>query len=127
MTISEAKDFFEKNNRKIHQKLKIAEGLLLGHLQLGQKTATLSGGENIRIKLMQAEGRNAQVIGIDEPFKGLNRVEINKVVEYFWQLRERQLTVIVIDHTEGTEQYFDYLQRLTIDKKGYIKGNATWY
>lgn len=125
MTISEAKDFFEKNNRKIHQKLKIAEGLLLGHLQLGQKTATLSGGENIRIKLMQAEGRNAQVIGIDEPFKGLNRVEINKVVEYFWQLRERQITVIVIDHTEGTEQYFDYLQRLTIDKKGYIKGNAT--
>lgn len=121
MTISEAKKFFEAFEKKVAHKLELAESILLGHLRLGQGTGTLSGGENIRIKLLQIEGKRVQVIGIDEPFKGLSRTEIDKVARYFISVRDKGITVVVVDHTEGTQPYFDHIQKLIIDN-GVIKG-----
>ena len=62
--------------------LEQAIGLLLGHLRIGQPTITLSGGENIRIKVLKTTKTTSTILGIDEPFKGLSQQEILKMVEY---------------------------------------------
>lgn len=79
---------------------------MLGHLHVGQATGTLSGGENIRIKIMKASKSTAKVIGVDEPFKGLSNIEIDAVARYLDKIREKEKTLVVIDHTTGVEDYF---------------------
>ena len=83
-----------------------ASEIMLGHLQMGQATATLSGGENIRIKIMKASKSIAKVIGVDEPFKGLSNIEIDAVANYLNRIREKERTLIVIDHSTSIEDYF---------------------
>ena len=45
-------------------------------------------------------------IGVDEPFKGLSNIEIDAVARYLDRIREKERTLIVIDHTTGVEEYF---------------------
>ena len=61
---------------------------------MGQATATLSGGENIRIKIMKASKSIAKVIGVDEPFKGLSNIEIDAVANYLNRIREKEREII---------------------------------
>jgi len=82
MTVDEASVFFENINPKIYSALIDASSILLGHLIIGQPTSTLSGGENIRIKLLKSRNSRADVLGIDEPFKGLSPTEIHTVVTF---------------------------------------------
>ena len=56
MTIDEAIGYFDTIEEKIVKILYRAQYLALGHLMIGQSTETLSGGENIRIKLMKLDG-----------------------------------------------------------------------
>ena len=83
-----------------------AKTLLLGHLKLGQLVSTLSGGENIRIRLLKTAQTSAEVLGIDEPFKGLSNSEIFMVVQYLDYLRSKGRTIIVTDHSERIAHYF---------------------
>ncbi|ADL26545.1 daunorubicin resistance protein [Fibrobacter succinogenes subsp. succinogenes S85] len=118
MTIDEAADFFA-NNAKIEIPLKNAQKLLLGHLTLGQNTSSLSGGENVRIKLAQIHKISVDVYGIDEPFKGLSKTEIHAVASYINSFVEEGKTVAVVDHEECAEKYFDSLYEL-INKNGVL-------
>ncbi len=107
MTIDEAIGYFDTIEEKIVKILYRAQYLALGHLMIGQSTETLSGGENIRIKLMKLDGIKSTVIGIDEPFKGLNPAEIYKIMQYLIELRDRGKTIIVVDHTDVVKNFFD--------------------
>lgn len=106
MTIDEAIEYFAGMDTKIIRHLEEASSLLLGHLRIGQPVSTLSGGENIRVKLLKAMKSTAKVFGVDEPFKGLSNTEIYRVVQYLNRLRQKDRTVIVVDHSEAIEQYF---------------------
>lgn len=106
MTIDEASEFFKPLDSKIHKILKTASSIMLGHLKVGQATSTLSGGENIRVKILKSSKSTAEYLGIDEPFKGLSSSEIFNVVVYLDKLRKKDKTIIVIDHTDGIEEYF---------------------
>lgn len=106
MTIDEAIEYFTDMDTKITRRLKEAVSLLLGHLKIGQPISTLSGGENIRVKLLKAMSSTAKIFGIDEPFKGLSNTEIYCVVQYLDRLRKRDRTIVVVDHSESIEQYF---------------------
>lgn len=111
MTIDEAIIFFA-DNQKIVKPLKSAQKLLLGHLTLGQNTSTLSGGENIRIKLAKIHKSSAEVCGIDEPFKGLSKTEIHAIAIFINSLVDEGKTVIVVDHETYAEKYFDFKREL---------------
>ncbi len=89
---------------------------------IGQATTTLSGGENIRIKLLKSRSSKAEVLGIDEPFKGLSNTEIFSIICYLDLLRKSGKTIIVIDHNEQAFRYFQKHIELSIDK-GIIIGN----
>lgn len=106
MTLDEAVEFFEKIDKRIAKVCTTASEIMLGHLRIGQATATLSGGENIRIKIMKASKSTAKVIGVDEPFKGLSNIELNAVAKYLNRISEKGRTLIVIDHSTGIEDYF---------------------
>jgi excinuclease UvrABC ATPase subunit len=114
MTIDEAVLFF-KNNKQIHQVLERAQQVLLGHIKIGEKTHNLSGGENIRIKLIKAINSNSEVFGIDEPFRGLNNEEIFMVSELLNSIIQSGKTVIVADHEEGSFKYFS--KRIILQNK----------
>ena len=104
MTIDELSDFLcQLNPIPIIDE---AKALMLGHLKLGQPVSTLSGGENIRIRLLKAAQTSAEVLGIDEPFKGLSNSEIFTVVQYLDYLRSKGRTIIVTDHSERIGHYF---------------------
>ena len=106
MTIDEAVDYFETVDKKIVKILSTASEVLLGHLKIGQPTATLSGGENIRIKILKSSKTAKRYIGIDEPFKGLTNLEIDRLIQYFYGLIKGGKTLIVVEHNEDAFDYF---------------------
>lgn len=112
MTIDEAMPFFSDVDHRIAEHLRNASSILLGHLKIGQSISSLSGGENIRIKILKAQKASARTLGIDEPFKGLNNTEIFCVVQYLDQLRSKGKTIVVVDHTESARQYFAHIVQL---------------
>jgi excinuclease UvrABC ATPase subunit len=121
MTIDEAYEYFLQIDKKIVKVLQDASAIMLGHLRLGQPTATLSGGENIRIKILKSAKSTAKVLGIDEPFRGLSNTEIYCVVRFLEQLKDDNKTVIVVDHNENAFRYFVKHIRLK-DENGLLMG-----
>ena len=67
---------------------------------------------------MKASKSTARVIGIDEPFKGLSNVEIDAVARFLNEIREKDRTLVVIDHTTGVDSYFS--QWIKMENKGDI-------
>lgn len=106
MSVEEGIAFFRPLDKRVCATLETAQRLLLGHLQIGEKVKNLSGGENLRIKLMAALSARSKIIGIDEPFKGLNNEEIHFIVLSFDELAQKGKTVIVADHEESALRYF---------------------
>lgn len=106
MTLEEAQVFFGDLDKSISVTCATASEIMLGHLRVGQATSTLSGGENIRVKIMKTAKSKADIIGVDEPFKGLSNTEIHAVATFLNNIRERNKTVLVIDHSTGIDRYF---------------------
>ena len=106
MTISEGVEYFSPIDKRISTMLDKADEIMLGHLKIGQPTGSLSGGENIRIKVLKSGKTSAEVLGVDEPFKGLSRQEIYKMAKYFDALRKEGKTIVIIDHTEDVDRFF---------------------
>ena len=118
MTISEGVEYFSKIDGKISKVLQFADEIMLGHLRIGQPTGTLSGGENIRIKILKSSKKNANILGIDEPFKGLNRQEIFRMIQYFEKIRKKGKTIVVVDHTEDIDSFFS--KKIVLENQGGI-------
>ena len=121
MTIDEAYEFFLDIDKGISETLGAAQKILLGHLQIGERISSLSGGENIRIKLVTALKEKSSVYGIDEPFKGLDKTEIHVVVKALAELCKHGKTIIVVDHEEESFKYFWRHIELT-NKHGILTG-----
>jgi excinuclease UvrABC ATPase subunit len=120
MTVEEAYDFYKERSEKISAVLLNAKQVLLGHLLIGQRAATLSGGENIRIKLLKSIKEKTSVYGIDEPFRGLNNSEIYTITLFLNKFIEKKKTVIVVDHEEESFKYFSNHITLINDKRRLI-------
>jgi excinuclease UvrABC ATPase subunit len=121
MTIDEGVEFFKEVDKSVAETLRRAQSLLLGHLRIGEKLSSLSGGENIRIKLVSALKGKFEVYGIDEPFKGLNNEEIFAVVKALDALCGQGKTIIVVDHEENSFKYFSRHLEL-VNENGILTG-----
>lgn len=122
MTISEGTDFFKLIDQRVFNMLRCAQKLMLGYLQIGEKAKDLSGGENVRVKLMLAMKTSKGIIGIDEPFKGLNNEEIYSISLVLSELVRNGKTIIVADHEEFARRFFPN-QILLINNNGVLAGN----
>lgn len=115
MTVDEAFNFYEKQSPRIASVLSGAREIMLGHLQIGQPTTTLSGGENIRLKVLKSLRDAYSVYGIDEPFRGLSNTEIYRMVCFFDKFIVARKTLVIVDHEEESFRYFTRIITLTND------------
>ncbi|NLG15325.1 MAG: LPS export ABC transporter ATP-binding protein [Lentisphaerae bacterium] len=85
---------------KKERKLRLGE--LLNELQLThlakQKAFTLSGGERRRLEITRALATNPKFIMLDEPFGGVDPINVNEVQKIIANLRDRGLGILITDH-----------------------------
>ncbi|MDX9982325.1 MAG: LPS export ABC transporter ATP-binding protein [Lentisphaeria bacterium] len=76
---------------------------LLNELQLThlakQKAMTLSGGERRRLEITRALATNPRFILLDEPFSGVDPINVYEVQKIIAHLRDRGLGVLITDHS----------------------------
>lgn len=75
---------------------------LLNELQLTslkkQKAITLSGGERRRLEITRALATNPSFIMLDEPFAGVDPINVYEVQKIIIHLRDRGLGILITDH-----------------------------
>jgi len=116
MTIREARAFFsalrlDDHQRKIarpileqvQSRLDYLEAVGLGYLSLDRTLRTLSGGESRRVALTSALGSSLvnMLYVLDEPSIGLHPSDIDRLTAAVLRLRDRDNTVVVVEHEES--------------------------
>ncbi|MCX6111541.1 MAG: ABC-ATPase UvrA [Proteobacteria bacterium] len=114
LTLDEALEHF-KNHRKIVQRLTPAVELGLGYLKLGQPSASLSGGEAQRLKLVpfltKRLGEGSLII-LDEPTTGLHFEDVERLLLVLRRLVEAGATVVTSEHHPDVIQAADWVIEL---------------
>ena len=111
MTVREAIGLF-RNIPRVIDKLHTLDAVGLGYLTLGQSATTLSGGEAQRIKLsleLSKRQQGSTLYILDEPTTGLHWVDIQKLMDLLFKLRDAGNTVIVIEHNLDVINLADWL------------------
>ncbi len=100
MTVNDASEFFEKEER-VCRPLRVLQEVGLGYLRLGQPATELSGGEAQRIKLateLQRISRGNTLYILDEPTTSLHPTDVEKLQLQLARLVDAGNTVIVVEH-----------------------------
>ncbi|MDG0963526.1 MAG: excinuclease ABC subunit A, partial [Opitutales bacterium] len=111
MTISEAKELLIKHPF-ILGKLDTLEAVGLGYLKLGQAANTLSGGEAQRLKLSLELSRKQSgkaLYLLDEPTTGLHWLDVQRLMDLLFKLRDAGNTLIVIEHNLDVIRLADHV------------------
>lgn len=100
--------------KEINARLDFLVHVGLGYLSLSRLTRTLSGGEAQRINLAcQLSSRLTETLYIlDEPSIGLHARDIHRLNSLVKELRERNNTIILIEHDLDTIRSADYVVEL---------------
>lgn len=111
MSVSEAKEVFSKHPAVL-AKLETLDAVGLGYLKLGQPANTLSGGESQRLKLSLELSRRQTgkvLYLLDEPTTGLHWLDVQKLMDLLFKLRESGHTLIVIEHNLDVIRLADHV------------------
>jgi excinuclease ABC subunit A len=124
LRISQAIAFFEELHLS-RREAEIAERILteilarlhfldqvgLGYLTLDRPAATLSGGENQRIRLATQIGSKLSGVlyVLDEPSIGLHPVDNHRLIDALKRMRDIGNSLIVVEHDEEIIRSADYL------------------
>jgi len=126
MTIEEATQYFQKIEKLFEdEKSKIVLPIVkevvfrlnyllevgLGYLTLNRTTSTLAGGEAQRIRLANqlGSGLTGVVYILDEPSIGLHARDHKKLLKTIEELKNRDNTVIIVEHDKETMIRSDYI------------------
>ncbi len=83
----------------------------LDYLSLDRETATLSGGESQRIKMVKHLGSSLVDVMyiLDEPSIGLHPRDVHRLTELLVQLRDKGNTVLVVEHDPDVMRVADHV------------------
>lgn len=97
--------------REITERLTFLQNVGLGYLTLSRMAGTLSGGESQRIRLASqiGSGLSGVLYVLDEPSIGLHQSDNDKLLDTLKMLRDKDNTVIVVEHDEDAMRNADYL------------------
>lgn len=129
MTVDEAIEFFGSHGQTaITRRLQPLQDVGLGYVQLGQSSASLSGGENQRVKLAYYIGQERQestLFIFDEPTTGLHFHDIQKLLDAFSNLLLHGHSIIVIEHNIDVLKCADHV--IELGPEGGDKGGSLVY
>ena len=111
MTVREATQLF-RNIPRVLDKLQTLDAVGLGYLALGQSAVTLSGGEAQRLKLsleLSKRQQGATLYILDEPTTGLHWVDIQRLMDLLFKLRDAGNTILVIEHNLSVINLADWI------------------
>jgi excinuclease ABC subunit A len=111
MTVREAITLF-RNIPRVLDKLQTLDAVGLGYLALGQSAVSLSGGEAQRLKLSLELSKRQQgptLYILDEPTTGLHWVDIQRLMDLLFKLRDAGNTIIVIEHNLDVINLADWI------------------
>ncbi|WP_217126991.1 excinuclease ABC subunit UvrA [Hydrogenophilus thiooxidans] len=114
MTAEEAAAFFAAHPT-IAEPLRLMTEVGLGYLRLGQTSATLSGGEAQRLKLVAELANRAArptLYLFDEPTVGLHLADVALLLPVLHRLVDAGHTVVVIEHDRDVWQEADWFIEL---------------
>ncbi|HRF49453.1 MAG TPA: excinuclease ABC subunit UvrA [Anaerolineales bacterium] len=85
---------------KLVERLQHLVDIGLGYLSLSRETATLSGGESQRIKMIRhlGNGLTEMLYVLDEPSVGLHARDVGRLTGLLQKLRDKGNTVLVVEH-----------------------------
>ncbi len=111
LTVVEAKELFNKHPAVIN-KLETLDAVGLGYIKLGQSATTLSGGEAQRLKLSlelsrKQSGRTLYLL--DEPTTGLHWIDVQRLLDLLFRLRDGGNTLVVIEHNLDVIRLADHV------------------
>ncbi len=97
--------------REITSRLSFLQNVGLGYLTMSRMAGTLSGGEAQRIRLASqiGSGLSGVLYVLDEPSIGLHQSDNDKLLDTLKMLRDKDNTVIVVEHDEDAMRAADYL------------------
>ena len=97
--------------KEITSRLYFLQNVGLGYLTMSRMAGTLSGGEAQRIRLASqiGSGLSGVLYVLDEPSIGLHQSDNDKLIETLKMLRDKDNTVIVVEHDEDMMRAADYL------------------
>ena len=97
--------------REITSRLYFLQNVGLGYLTMSRMAGTLSGGEAQRIRLASqiGSGLSGVLYVLDEPSIGLHQSDNDKLIDTLKMLRDKDNTVIVVEHDEDMMRQADYL------------------
>ena len=97
--------------REITSRLTFLQNVGLGYLTLSRMAGTLSGGEAQRIRLASqiGSGLSGVLYVLDEPSIGLHQSDNDKLLDTLKMLRDKDNTVIVVEHDEDAMRAADFL------------------
>jgi len=97
--------------REITSRLFFLQNVGLGYLTMSRMAGTLSGGEAQRIRLASqiGSGLSGVLYVLDEPSIGLHQSDNDKLIDTLKMLRDKDNTVIVVEHDEDMMRAADYL------------------
>ena len=111
MTVEDALTFF-RNVPTLNRKLQTLMDVGLSYITLGQSAVTLSGGEAQRVKLareLSKRDTGQTLYLLDEPTTGLHFADIRQLLGVLQELRDRNNTIIVIEHNLDVIKTADWI------------------
>ncbi|RBL90652.1 ATP-binding cassette domain-containing protein [Chitinophaga flava] len=95
----------------IIERLEHLAGIGLGYLSLDRETATLSGGESQRVKMVKHLGSSLSDMAyiFDEPSTGLHPRDVHQLNALMQSLRDKGNTVLVVEHDPDVIKVADHI------------------
>ena len=97
--------------REVTERLGFLVEVGLGYLTLARAAATLSGGENQRIRLASQVGSGLTGVTyvLDEPSIGLHAADNERLLRTLLRLRDQGNTVLLVEHDEEAMRCADHI------------------
>lgn len=100
----------------------LLEEFNLTHLR-HQRAIELSGGERRRVEIARAMATRPEFILLDEPFTGVDPIEVGAIQEMVMDLKRRNIGVLITDH--NVRETLETTDRSYIVKEGRIIASGT--
>lgn len=111
----------------ILSRLKQLHSIGLGYVSLNRETATLSGGESQRVKMVRQLGNSLTDLTyiFDEPSIGLHPHDVSKITGLLQRLRDKGNTVLIVEHDPDVIRMADHV--IEMGPEAGVKGGKVVY